>query len=134
MRGTAAAGVGGKLSMKVWKRIPNSSVLQTEIKCMLLYLLLSEGFGPSSRLRSQRSADAANLCSQSSAGSTTGNTSGVRHHPGTPCQQDPMSHTTFETVPKSCLEKSMLLIKELCAIREREITVRAAFSMSLFLS
>ncbi|OXB56504.1 hypothetical protein ASZ78_003844 [Callipepla squamata] len=33
--------------------------------------LTAEGFGASSRLRSQRSADAANLCSQSSAGSTT---------------------------------------------------------------
>ncbi|KAM6040225.1 DNA-binding protein RFX2 isoform 5-T8 [Theristicus caerulescens] len=32
----------------------------------------AEGFGPSSRLCSQRSADAANFCSQSSAGSTTG--------------------------------------------------------------
>lgn len=70
---------------------------------MLMYLLLSEGFGPSSRLCSQRSADAANLCSQSSAGSTTGNVSAVRHHTAILGQQDwlslsAMSHTEFETV------------------------------------
>lgn len=69
----ATAGVRGKLAMKFWERTPGSPVLWTEMKCLFLYLLLAEGFGASHRLRSQRGSDAANLCSQGAAGSTTGN-------------------------------------------------------------
>lgn len=78
----ATAGVRGKLSMKFWKRTPGSPVCWTELKCLLLYLLLlAESFGPSHGLCSQRGADAANLCPQGAAGSTAGKEHSRERHP-----------------------------------------------------
>lgn len=50
---------------------------KTEPNWTFLYFILSEGFGSSDGLCSQRSSDAANLRSQSSAGATAGKVNAV---------------------------------------------------------
>lgn len=42
-----------------------------------------------------------------------------------------MSHTVLDSVINISFERSVVLIKELCATGDLEITVRAAFSISL---
>lgn len=55
----------------------SGSNCNTGSKCTFLFFIFSEDFGSNNKLFSQRSTDAADLHSQSSAGLTAGNINGV---------------------------------------------------------